>query len=133
MCRGIGGESGSPGGFFLKEESACKSPPGKAAVACELCGSRACLYCQADDAYLCRQCDRWVHGANFLAQRHIRCLLCSSCQKLTQRYVLGPSLVVVLPSMVKSWADRSDSGDAEDSGDAQDKSSENVRRPFLFL
>ncbi|KAL3714785.1 hypothetical protein ACJRO7_006653 [Eucalyptus globulus] len=126
MCRGIGRESG-PGGLFTKEEVPCKSPPGKAAVACELCGSRACLYCQADDAYLCRQCDRWVHEANFLAQRHIRCLLCTSCQRLTQRYVLGPSLVVVLPSMVESCAD------GEDSSDAQDKSSGNVRTPFLFL
>ncbi|XP_030544261.1 B-box domain protein 30 [Rhodamnia argentea] len=129
MCRGIGREN-SPraSGSFLKEGSSCESSPNKASVACELCGARACLYCQADDAYLCRQCDRCVHGANFLAQRHIRCLLCSTCQRLTQRYVLGPSLVVVLPSMVESWADQ------RDPGDAQDKSSgDNVRRPFLFL
>ncbi|XP_030459445.1 B-box domain protein 30-like [Syzygium oleosum] len=127
MCRGIGRENSSPGGSFLKEESPCKPPPNKASVACELCGSRACLYCQADDAYLCRQCDRWVHEANFLAQRHIRCLLCNTCQRLTQRYVLGPSTVVVLPSMVENWADQ------RDSSDAQDKSSGNIRRPFLFL
>ncbi|KAI3440675.1 B box-type domain-containing protein [Psidium guajava] len=131
MCRGIGREdSPSPtrSGLFRKEESPCESSPGKDSVACELCGSRACLYCQADDAYLCRQCDRWVHGANFLAQRHIRCLLCHTCQRLTQRYVLGPSLVVVLPSVVESQADQ------RDSGDAQDKSSgDNTRRPLLFL
>lgn len=45
-------------------------------VCCELCDAEASLYCQADDAFLCPKCDKKVHAANFLAQRHIRCLLC---------------------------------------------------------
>ncbi|WVY99681.1 hypothetical protein V8G54_025751 [Vigna mungo] len=64
---------------------------------CELCGLEACLYCEADDAYLCRRCDRRVHGANFLAFRHIRCFLCNSCRNLSRRYLIGESLEVVLP------------------------------------
>ncbi|KAI4378288.1 hypothetical protein MLD38_015786 [Melastoma candidum] len=60
-------------------------------VPCDLCGSWALLYCQADGAYLCGRCDGRVHGANFLAGRHVRCLLCNCCQKLTRRYVTGNS------------------------------------------
>ncbi|KAF7823115.1 B-box domain protein 30 [Senna tora] len=73
-------------------------------INCELCGSQASLYCQADDAYLCRKCDKWVHKANFLAFRHVRCFLCKTCQNLTQRYLIGASVEVVLPPMV-SWAE----------------------------
>ncbi|PQQ17918.1 hypothetical protein Pyn_40640 [Prunus yedoensis var. nudiflora] len=39
-----------------------------------------------------QKCDQWVHGANFLALRHVRCLLCNTCQNLTQRYVVGISV-----------------------------------------
>lgn len=69
-------------------------------VRCELCGSRASLYCEADEAYLCGKCDKSVHSANFLALRHVRCLLCNTCQSHTQRYLLGASMEVVLPSIV---------------------------------
>ncbi|KAF6162999.1 hypothetical protein GIB67_021148 [Kingdonia uniflora] len=58
-------------------------------TSCELCSSRASLYCEADDAFLCRRCDRIVHGANFLALRHIRCFLCGTCQNLTRKYLTG--------------------------------------------
>ncbi|KAG6589180.1 B-box domain protein 31, partial [Cucurbita argyrosperma subsp. argyrosperma] len=77
-------------------------------VACELCGSRASMYCQADEAYLCGKCDKSVHGANFLAQRHVRCLLCSTCQSHTQRYLLGASMEmeILLPSIVRSLVER---------------------------
>ncbi|KAI8010453.1 B-box domain protein 31 [Camellia lanceoleosa] len=68
---------------------------------CELCGSRASLYCQADDAFLCRRCDKRVHGANFLAFRHIRCLLCDTCQNLTERYVVRNS-EMALPVILNS-------------------------------
>lgn len=64
---------------------------------CELCGLEASLYCEADDAYLCRRCDRRVHLANFLALRHIRCFLCNSCGNLSPRYLIGESLQVLLP------------------------------------
>ena len=33
---------------------------------------RAEVYCQADDAILCRPCDTRIHSANKLASRHIR-------------------------------------------------------------
>ncbi|PQM40517.1 hypothetical protein Pyn_23970 [Prunus yedoensis var. nudiflora] len=82
MCRGV-----EESGFCQPPVS---SPTGYAC--CELCSKRASLYCLADDAYLCRKCDQWVHGANFLALRHVRCLLCNTCQNLTQRYVVGISV-----------------------------------------
>ncbi|XP_021907289.1 B-box domain protein 30 [Carica papaya] len=91
MCRGVEREGND--GVFPSQQRA-------EMVSCELCGSRASLYCQADDAFLCRKCDKWVHQANFLALRHVRCLLCSSCQKLTQRYLVGASREVVLPTVV---------------------------------
>ncbi|KAL6136860.1 hypothetical protein ACLB2K_062155 [Fragaria x ananassa] len=69
-------------------------------------GSRAWLYCPADDAYLCRKCDQSVHGANCLALRHVRCLLCKICQNLTERYVIGISAEVRLPTILR-WVERS--------------------------
>ncbi|PIA50774.1 hypothetical protein AQUCO_01200193v1 [Aquilegia coerulea] len=65
-------------------------------IFCELCSSKASLYCEADDAFLCRNCDKKVHGANFLAFRHVRYLLCSSCQNLTVLYFSGSSFGMVL-------------------------------------
>ncbi|KAK7272306.1 hypothetical protein RJT34_28818 [Clitoria ternatea] len=100
MCKGLREENKH--GFcsrFPHEESAS---PG-ATKGCELCGLQASLYCQADDAYLCRKCDKRVHEANFLALRHIRCFLCHTCQNLTRRYLIGASLEVVLPANV-NWA-----------------------------
>lgn len=46
---------------------------------CELCDSVACLYCSADEAYICWTCDAKVHGANFLVARHTRSVLCGTC------------------------------------------------------
>ncbi|CAH9116473.1 unnamed protein product [Cuscuta europaea] len=60
-------------------------------VSCELCESAASLYCKADDAFLCRKCDRLVHSANFLVRRHVRCLLCTVCRGLTQLCLIGTS------------------------------------------
>ena len=43
---------------------------------CEMCppgnARPASLYCEADACYLCSSCDDLVHGANRLAQRHVR-------------------------------------------------------------
>ncbi|KAF8687251.1 hypothetical protein HU200_042925 [Digitaria exilis] len=39
---------------------------------CELCGAPAAVHCEADAAFLCAACDAKVHGANFLASRHLR-------------------------------------------------------------
>ncbi|KAH1040201.1 hypothetical protein J1N35_041944 [Gossypium stocksii] len=107
MCKGL--QQGSTSSSCLKQ-GVSLSPNANPRVStrlvkCELCNSRATLYCQADDAYLCRKCDKWVHDANFLAQRHIRCFLCNTCQNLTQRYLIGASHEVLLPTMV-SWSER---------------------------
>lgn len=92
MCKGVGeGRNHAHGGFR-------QFPP----VMCELCNSKASLYCQADDAYLCRKCDKWVHCANFLAQRHIRCILCKTCQNLTQKYLMATSTELLLPTILTS-------------------------------
>lgn len=42
--------------------------------------SNALLFCRADAAYLCMQCDLKVHDANKLASRHERVLLCEVCE-----------------------------------------------------
>ncbi|GAB2274871.1 zinc finger protein [Dionaea muscipula] len=111
-----------------------------AAASCELCGSEASLYCQADDAYLCRKCDQWVHGANFLANRHIRCLVCGTCRQFTRRYLVGSSSEVTLPTLVGLKRGRTSfdqsagsicDGD-HDHGD-ETESSRSLKMPFLFL
>ncbi|XP_052207996.1 B-box domain protein 30-like [Diospyros lotus] len=86
------------GGFRWSETAAKEEVSGRTSVACELCDSEAALYCQADGAYLCRKCDQLVHGANFLARRHVRCFLCSSCQGLTRRCLVGASSRVLIPA-----------------------------------
>ncbi|KAL6888437.1 hypothetical protein ACP4OV_009463 [Aristida adscensionis] len=43
-----------------------------AGTRCELCGGAAAVHCAADAAFLCLRCDARVHGANFLASRHLR-------------------------------------------------------------
>ncbi|MCD7451322.1 hypothetical protein HAX54_010941 [Datura stramonium] len=98
-------------------------------ISCELCSSEASVYCQADDAFLCRKCDRWVHGANFLAQRHIRCLLCGVCRRLTRRFLIGISSEVILPAVV-SLAQKSRRTDAD--SEATDCKT-TPKEPFLFL
>ncbi|OWM91331.1 hypothetical protein CDL15_Pgr000275 [Punica granatum] len=47
---------------------------------CELCKSPANIYCDPDRANLCWDCDKKVHGANFLVAKHTRTLLCHACQ-----------------------------------------------------
>ncbi|KAF9679091.1 hypothetical protein SADUNF_Sadunf07G0104000 [Salix dunnii] len=99
MCRGIHHQERNNQGSSCSKEVVSSTETSRL-VFCELCGSRASLYCQADDAFLCRKCDRWVHGANFLARRHVRCMLCNSCQNLTQRYLIGASTEVLLPTII---------------------------------
>ncbi|KAJ7948185.1 Zinc finger, B-box [Quillaja saponaria] len=129
MCKGEQEEKN--GGLcrrFIPGEDASHGGANRGTVFCELCGSQASLYCQADDAFLCRKCDQLVHNANFLARRHIRCFLCNTCQNMTQRYLIGASVEVVLPTMV-SWAERSSLSNKS----TQRKSSRMLKRPFLFL
>lgn len=48
---------------------------------CDFCGeeSKAILYCRADAAKLCLNCDYQVHTTNQLFTKHTRSLLCDSC------------------------------------------------------
>ncbi|CAM8991665.1 unnamed protein product [Rhodiola kirilowii] len=47
---------------------------------CDFCGEqRSMVYCRSDSACLCLSCDRNVHSANALANRHPRTLLCERC------------------------------------------------------
>lgn len=133
MCKGVG--EGSHGGcrqFAVAEKGVSAEAEVEveveAPVMCELCSMRASLYCQADDAYLCRKCDKWVHGANFLAQRHIRCILCNVCQNLTQKYLMGTSTEVLLPTIVTSTE-----ANHCNNGTLNKCSSVMLKRPFLFL
>ncbi|KAK9285142.1 hypothetical protein L1049_024327 [Liquidambar formosana] len=125
-----GREEGKQGGFSQSEIPkgvVVSSRATTCSVSCELCGSQASLYCQADDAFICRKCDKWVHGANFLAHRHIRCMLCETCHNLTHRYLIGNSVEVVLPSIV-SWTEGS-----QCDSNGTTKCSRLLKRPFLLL
>lgn len=59
---------------------------------CALCGKRAMMYCESDQAKLCWDCDDKVHGANFLVAKHTRVLLCRACQSSTPWQACGPKL-----------------------------------------
>ncbi|KAJ6821851.1 zinc finger protein CONSTANS-LIKE 13-like [Iris pallida] len=53
----------------------------KSSDLCEFCSERkALLYCRADAAALCLDCDRHVHAANVVSSKHPRSLLCDSCR-----------------------------------------------------
>lgn len=101
-------------------------------VSCELCDSEASVYCQADDAFLCEKCDTRVHAANFLAQRHIRCFLCTNCHSLTNRYLIGLSAQVLLPTILcKKEITENQCND--ESHVVEPNCSNQLIRPFLFL
>ncbi|PSS06185.1 B-box domain protein [Actinidia chinensis var. chinensis] len=59
---------------------------------CELCSYPARIYCEADQASLCSNCDEKVHSANFLVAKHSRCLLCHVCQSPTPWKASGTKL-----------------------------------------
>ncbi|CAN7136913.1 unnamed protein product [Brassica rapa subsp. narinosa] len=49
---------------------------------CDSCRSAAAtLFCRADAAFLCGECDGKIHTANKLASRHERVLLCQVCEQ----------------------------------------------------
>ncbi|XWS17890.1 hypothetical protein CRYUN_Cryun33cG0107300 [Craigia yunnanensis] len=49
---------------------------------CDSCKSAtATLFCRADSAFLCSNCDSKVHAANKLASRHARVWLCEVCEQ----------------------------------------------------
>ena len=125
MCRG--NQERSDQGSSCSKEAVSPNATSRSLVCCELCGSRATLYCQADHAFLCQKCDGWVHGANFLARRHVRNMLCNTCQNLTQRCLIGASTEVMLSTIV-SWRERRDRN-----SNLQKKCSGSLKMPFLFL
>lgn len=45
---------------------------GEIARGCELCGKAAIVFCLADDALFCGNCDRVTHEMNDLVRRHVR-------------------------------------------------------------
>ncbi|RWW82729.1 hypothetical protein BHE74_00008801 [Ensete ventricosum] len=62
----------------------------KQCPACELCDGEAAVFCGPDAAFLCWACDASVHGANFLAARHVRQVACNACRSLdTARSISG--------------------------------------------
>ncbi|KAG2306542.1 hypothetical protein Bca52824_026290 [Brassica carinata] len=80
MCKGVNEEENRS--VHRGCWSLCTRP--NVPVRYELCGGGdASVFCEADSAFLCRKCDRWVHGANFL---------------LTRRCLVGDNYHVVLPS-----------------------------------
>lgn len=124
MCRG--NQERSNQGSSCNKEAVSPNATSRF-VCCELCGSRATLYCQADHAFLCQKCDGWVHGANFLALRHVRNMLCNTCQNLTQRCLIGASTEVMLSTIV-SWRERRDRN-----SNLEKKCSGSLKKPFSFL
>ncbi|KAK9726799.1 hypothetical protein RND81_05G237900 [Saponaria officinalis] len=46
---------------------------------CELCDGEAHVYCVADSALLCVECDEKVHCENFLVAQHVRVRVCPQC------------------------------------------------------
>ncbi|PKU65540.1 B-box zinc finger protein 32-like [Dendrobium catenatum] len=56
---------------------------------CELCKGEASVYCEADAAFLCSACDERVHGANFLAGRHVRAVACAGCRSFAAGTISG--------------------------------------------
>ncbi|KAK8679619.1 hypothetical protein V6N13_145064 [Hibiscus sabdariffa] len=49
---------------------------------CDSCKSAtATLFCRADSAFLCSNCDSKIHAANKLASRHARVWLCEVCEQ----------------------------------------------------
>ncbi|XP_057965993.1 zinc finger protein CONSTANS-LIKE 2 [Malania oleifera] len=86
---------------------------------CELCRFPARMFCEADQASLCWDCDEKVHRANFLVARHSRCLLCHVCQAPTPWTAagakLGPTISVCERCSTK-WNGGLESGGRSDEG-----------------
>ncbi|CAN8258489.1 unnamed protein product [Cochlearia groenlandica] len=122
MCKGLNEEDSRSGGDGVCR-SLCTRP--SVPVKCELCGGDATMFCEADSAFLCRKCDRWVHGANFLAWRHVRRVLCTACQKLTRQSIVGEEFRFVLPAATTTEKNITTRSDQEDNS--------NHKVPFVFL
>ncbi|OMO99872.1 Zinc finger, B-box [Corchorus olitorius] len=93
---------------------------------CELCKLAARTYCESDQASLCWDCDAKVHGANFLVARHVRCLLCQTCQSVTPWRAAGSKLghTVSVCERCVNGGDREESEAENDDEDAADDDNE---------
>ncbi|KAK7404924.1 hypothetical protein VNO78_05980 [Psophocarpus tetragonolobus] len=132
MCKGAEEKKlGALCRSFQHEEITSLASTRGSTTSCELCGLQASLYCQADNAYLCRKCDKWVHKANILALRHVRCFLCNTCQNLTQRYMIGVSMEIVVPSTV-GWIVQKQEQNPDDNNTDR-YSSRTINCPYTFL
>ncbi|XP_030499327.2 B-box zinc finger protein 32 [Cannabis sativa] len=84
---------------------------------CCLCDQEAFLYCAADRAFLCRNCDADVHTANFLVARHIRQPLCSVCEEFAGNLVSGDDLRHLCSQYCRSCSPRNISSVDDDDDD----------------
>lgn len=50
-------------------------------VECIVCQLPAIVYCQNDQAFLCKECDNKTHNCNPVAARHLRVKVCELCNK----------------------------------------------------
>ncbi|KAM7279876.1 hypothetical protein ACFE04_007010 [Oxalis oulophora] len=65
---------------MLKQENDCGN--NNWARVCDTCQSAACtVYCRADSAYLCGNCDARIHSASKIASRHERVYMCEACER----------------------------------------------------
>ncbi|PRQ53221.1 putative transcription factor C2C2-CO-like family [Rosa chinensis] len=68
--------------MLLKEESNGAAAANSWARVCDTCRSAPCtVYCRADSAYLCSDCDATIHAANRVASRHERVWVCEACER----------------------------------------------------
>nr|QVG73935.1 COL8 [Tamarix hispida] len=55
---------------------------------CDTCRSAPCsVYCHADSAYLCTDCDARIHAANQVASRHERVWVCEACERVPAAFL----------------------------------------------
>ncbi|GAV77838.1 zf-B_box domain-containing protein/CCT domain-containing protein, partial [Cephalotus follicularis] len=72
----------SPPKPLQRERECVCCPCVMASKLCDSCKSEtATLFCRADSAFLCVNCDTKVHAANKLASRHARVWVCQVCEQ----------------------------------------------------
>lgn len=81
---------------------------------CLLCGEIPVVFCEMDDASLCLNCDKIVHGANAIAERHERKVIQGS--RLERRGNLGSASFADLSPGELSWKRAASGGYWSDGG-----------------
>ncbi|XP_022848166.1 B-box zinc finger protein 32-like [Olea europaea var. sylvestris] len=99
---------------------------------CDFCNSTARMYCESDQASLCRVCDARIHTANFLVAEHSRNLLCHTCQSPTpwngSGARLGPSVSLCESCDLENGSievDEEDEDEDEDEDEEEDREEHN--------